>query len=382
MKVNTKQMKKAMFLIFFAIAIWWLFDNYKVVINLLKILFEVMIPFMVAFAISFVLNKPMIFIEEKVFDRINFISKLDLKYKRAASLIITLLTFIIFLFLFLQIAIPNLVEASTQLAEQIPSYLKQLQTFLQNTSIFGLNINEWIESVDVENLYNQVTSFFKGGFLSIADSTFSVFSSVFGLFSSIFLGIVFSIYFLLQKEDLSLSIKKLTFAVLPREYANKLVLFIRIANESFSSFISGQSLDALLIGAIFFVSMTIFNFPYALMISIIIAIFALIPIIGAFIGLVVGAFLIFVQDPQKAFYFIILFFVIQQLEGDLIYPKVVGKASGLSSVWILAAVTIGGSLFGILGIILFVPMFSIIQKLLSIYIEKNSEKVKFIENKQ
>ena len=382
MKVNTKQMKKAMFLIFFAIAIWWLFDNYKVVINLLKILFEVMIPFMVAFAISFVLNKPMIFIEEKVFDRINFISKLDLKYKRAASLIITLLTFIIFLFLFLQIAIPNLVEASTQLAEQIPSYLKQLQTFLQNTSIFGLNINEWIESVDVENLYNQVTSFFKGGFLSIADSTFSVFSSVFGLFSSIFLGIVFSIYFLLQKEDLSLSIKKLTFAVLPREYANKLVLFIRIANDSFSSFISGQSLDALLIGAIFFVSMTIFNFPYALMISIIIAIFALIPIIGAFIGLVVGAFLIFVQDPQKAFYFIILFFVIQQLEGDLIYPKVVGKASGLSSVWILAAVTIGGSLFGILGIILFVPMFSIIQKLLSIYIEKNSEKVKFIENKQ
>ena len=117
--------------------------------------------------------------------------------------------------------------------------------------------------------------------------------------------------------------------------------------------------------------MLIFRFPYALMVSVIIGVFALIPIVGGFIGLVIGAFLIFVQDPQKALYFILLFFVIQQLEGDLIYPKVVGEASGLSSVWVLAAVALGGSLFGIIGIILFVPLFSIIQKLLKEYIDNN-----------
>ena len=117
--------------------------------------------------------------------------------------------------------------------------------------------------------------------------------------------------------------------------------------------------------------MLVFRFPYALMVSVIIGVFALIPIVGGFIGLVIGAFLIFVQDPQKAMYFILLFFVIQQLEGDLIYPKVVGEASGLSSVWVLAAVALGGSLFGIIGIILFVPLFSIIQKLLKEYIDNN-----------
>lgn len=371
MKINTIKMKKAMFLIFFTIFTWWVFDNIKVVINIIKITFEVLLPFIIAFSIAFILNKPMSFIEDKILKRSKKYENLKLKYQRIISLLLTLTITLLGVILFLIIVIPNLTEAVTELANQVPVYFESLQDYAKNNFIAGTSINEWLQSVNIDGLLKNITDFLKGGFMNVLGSTFGIFTSAFGLITSIFLGFVFSIYFLLQKEELILSVKKLTFATLPLDVANRLVYLSEISKESFSSFITGQSLDALLIGLIFFVSMLIFRFPYALMVSVIIGVFALIPIVGGFIGLVIGAFLIFVQDPQKALYFILLFFVIQQLEGDLIYPKVVGEASGLSSVWVLAAVALGGSLFGIIGIILFVPLFSIIQKLLKEYIDNN-----------
>ena len=371
MKINTIKMKKAMFLIFFTIFTWWVFDNIKVVINIIKITFEVFLPFIIAFSIAFILNKPMSFIENKILKRSKKYENLKLKYQRIISLLLTLTITLLGVILFLIIVIPNLTEAVTELANQVPVYFESLQDYAKNNFIAGTSINEWLQSVNIDGLLKNITDFLKGGFMNVLGSTFGIFTSAFGLITSIFLGFVFSIYFLLQKEELILSVKKLTFATLPLDVANRLVYLSEISKESFSSFITGQSLDALLIGLIFFVSMLIFRFPYALMVSVIIGVFALIPIVGGFIGLVIGAFLIFVQDPQKALYFILLFFVIQQLEGDLIYPKVVGEASGLSSVWVLAAVALGGSLFGIIGIILFVPLFSIIQKLLKEYIDNN-----------
>ena len=374
MKINTIKMKKAMFLIFFTIFTWWVFANIKVVINIIKITFEVLLPFIIAFSIAFILNKPMSFIEDKILKRSKKYENLKLKYQRIISLLLTLTITLLGVILFLIIVIPNLTEAVTELANQVPVYFESLQDYAKNNFIAGTSINEWLQSVNIDGLLKNITDFLKGGFMNVLGSTFGIFTSAFGLITSIFLGFVFSIYFLLQKEELILSVKKLTFATLPLDVANRLVYLSEISKESFSSFITGQSLDALLIGLIFFVSMLIFRFPYALMVSVIIGVFALIPIVGGFIGLVIGAFLIFVQDPQKALYFILLFFVIQQLEGDLIYPKVVGEASGLSSVWVLAAVALGGSLFGIIGIILFVPLFSIIQKLLSEYIDNNLDK--------
>ncbi|HZJ86198.1 MAG TPA: AI-2E family transporter [Erysipelotrichaceae bacterium] len=371
MKINTIKMKKAMFLIFFTIFTWWVFANIKVVINIIKITFEVLLPFIIAFSIAFILNKPMSFIEDKILKRSKKYENLKLKYQRIISLLLTLTITLLGVILFLIIVIPNLTEAVTELANQVPVYFESLQDYAKNNFIAGTSINEWLQSVNIDGLLKNITDFLKGGFMNVLGSTFGIFTSAFGLITSIFLGFVFSIYFLLQKEELILSVKKLTFATLPLDVANRLVYLSEISKESFSSFITGQSLDALLIGLIFFVSMLIFRFPYALMVSVIIGVFALIPIVGGFIGLVIGAFLIFVQDPQKALYFILLFFVIQQLEGDLIYPKVVGEASGLSSVWVLAAVALGGSLFGIIGIILFVPLFSIIQKLLKEYIDNN-----------
>lgn len=371
MKINTIKMKKAMFLIFFTIFNWWVFDNINFVFNGFKFIFEVVLPFIIAFFIAFILNKPMTYIEDKVLNRFDKSKNLSLKVKRIISLLLTLAVTTLGVILFLIIVIPNLVGAVAELADQVPVYFENFQNYAKTNFIAGTSINDWLQSVNIDEIIKNITSFLKGGFLNIAESTFGIFTSAFGFITSIFLGFVFSIYFLLQKEDLILSVKKLTFASLPLNVAKRLVYLSEISKESFSSFITGQSLDALLIGLIFFVSMLIFRFPYALMVSVIIGVFALIPIVGAFIGLLIGAFLIFVQDPQKALYFILLFIIIQQLEGDLIYPKVVGEASGLSSVWVLAAVALGGSLFGIIGIILFVPLFSIIQKLLKEYIENN-----------
>ena len=373
MELNTPKTRKTMFLIFFAILTWWLFDNFRLVGLVGGFLFDVFLPFIVALAIAFVVNKPMSYIEKKLFEEYGFLENIKLKYRRMISLFLTLAIVGILVTLFSMIVVPNLVEAVKTLSEQVPAYLDNFQTYIETNSIGNLRMNEWVKNLNLENLTKNATNFIKGGFTNVVGTTVGIFSSAFGFLTSFFLGIVFSFYFLIQKEELTYSIKKLVFAVFPLHVANKLIYLSRLTKESFSSFITGQSIEAVLIGAIFFVSMLVFNFPYALMVSIIIGISALIPIVGAFIGLVIGAFLIFVQDPQKALYFILLFIVIQQLEGDLIYPKVVGKASGLSSVWILAAVTIGGSLFGIIGIILFVPMFSVIQTLLTDYIESRLE---------
>lgn len=372
MKFTTIRIKKAMFLIFFSILTWWLFSNFKLVGKALDILLNVLSPFIIGFSIAFIFNKPMDFIERKLFTDFSLFESLKQKHKRMISFLITLLLFLILIGLFSIIVIPNLIEVSKELANQIPKYFDDFKNFLDTSSLGGIKISQQVQNLNLKDVHDSATTFVKGGLLNWVGSTFGAFSSVFGAITSLLLGFVFSIYFLLQKEELMYNIKKLTVAVLPHKEAERLVHITHITNDSFSNFITGQTIEVFVIGIIFFISMFILNFPHALMISVIIAISAFVPIVGSFIGLLIGCLLIFAEDPQRTIYFILLFFIIQQIEGNLIYPKVVGKASGLSSVWILAAVTVGGSLFGILGIILFVPLFSVVQKLLQEYLERKS----------
>lgn len=381
MEIKTEPMKKAMFLIVFAIFTWWLFDNFRFVGSGLNILLGILSPFIIGLAVAFILNKPMIFIEEKLFGKNAHFNGIKEKYKRPISFLITLLVFILVLAIILILVIPNLIGAGEQITDKVPKYFEILQEYIEKSSTKYPQVNEEIQKIDLEKMTDNILNFIKGGFSNWIGSTFTIFSSVVGVLFSIGLGFVFAIYFLLQKEELILSIKKLIFSVFPIKIANRLIYIGKITRDSFSEFLTGQTLDALALGALFFISMIIFRFPYALMVSVIITIGAFIPIVGAFIGLAVGGFLIFVEDPRMAGFFLILFLVLQQIESNLIYPKVVGKASGLSSVWILAAVTLGGSLMGILGIILFVPLFSVAQKLLKEYTdrklgEKNIEIVK------
>ncbi len=376
MDIKTKTIKKAMFLIFYAIFIWWIFDNIKFVGKGINLFLGVIAPFIVGLVIAFILNKPMIFIEEKLFHKGKVFGGLKDKYKRPISFSLALILVIIVIAIVLILVVPNLVDAGNELTDKIPKYWENIQDYVMNSSIKYSAINDIIQDFDFDKISEGIYSFIRGGFSNWLGSTFTVFSSVVGGLVSAGLGFVFAVYFLLQKETLIEDFKKLIYAVFPLKIAGKIFYVGTVIKDSFTQFLTGQTLDALALGGLFLISMLIFRFPYALMVSVVITISAFIPIVGSFFGLVIGAFLIFVENPKMAGFFIILFFVLQQIEGNLIYPKVVGKASGLSSVWILAAVTLGGSLMGIVGIILFVPMFSVIQKLLSEYIDNRLKEKK------
>lgn len=370
MNIKTKPMKKAMFLIVFAIFIWWLFSNFMLVGKVLNLLLGILAPFIVGLVIAFILNKPMSFIEEKLFRNEAPFSGAKDKYKRPLSFIFTLIIFITAIALILILVIPNLVEAGEQLADKGPQYFENIQTYVKDSSIKYSLINDQIQKIDFDSISESILSFVQGGFTNWIGSTFTVFSSVVGGFVSAGLGFVFAVYFILQKEELIFSIKKLLYAVFPLDVAQRISYIGKITNKSFSEFITAQVLDAFALGAMFLISMLIFSFPYALMVSVIITMSAFVPIIGAFVGLAISSFLIFVENPKMAGFFILLFFVIQQIDGNFIYPKIVGKSSGLSSVWILAAVTLGGSLMGVIGIVIFVPLFSVFQTLLKEYTDR------------
>lgn len=188
---------------------------------------------------------------------------------------------------------------------------------------------------------------------------------------------MFACYVLLQKEKLSVQAKKVLFAFVRRGRAEAALEVFSLTYSTFSSFLTGQCVEAIILGSMFVVTMGLFRLPYALLVGIVIAFTALIPIFGAFIGCAVGAFLIFMLDPVKALVFVILFLVLQQIEGNLIYPHVVGNSVGLPSIWVLAAVSIGGSLMGIVGMLIFIPIVSVVYALFReiVYLKLRQKKV-------
>ena len=221
-----------------------------------------------------------------------------------------------------------------------------------------------------DSIIQTAIDFLKNGAGSVLTSTFSVARTVINYLVNFFIGFVFACYILLQKEKLSRQIKKVLYAFLPEKAVQKTLDVASLSYRTFSNFVTGQCLEAVILGTMFFVVMSIFQFPYALLIGVVIAFTALIPIFGAFIGCVIGAFLILVVNPMKALMFIILFLVLQQIEGNLIYPHVVGGSVGLPSIWVLLAVTVGGSLMGVLGMLIFIPLFSVLYALFREFVYK------------
>ena len=227
-------------------------------------------------------------------------------------------------------------------------------------------------------------NFFKSGAGSVVDSTITAAKSIVSGLTTFFIAFVFAIYILLQKEKLGVQAKKVLFAFVRRGRAEATVEVLSLTYNTFSSFLTGQCVEAVILGSMFAVSMTILKLPYALLVGMLIAFTALIPIFGAFIGCGVGAFLIFMVDPMKALIFVVLFLVLQQIEGNLIYPHVVGNSVGLPSIWVLAAVSIGGSLMGVVGMLIFIPIVSVVyalfREIVYLKLKKNQIDPKELEN--
>jgi predicted PurR-regulated permease PerM len=290
------------------------------------------------------------------------------KYKRPVSLVLTLLLLILLIAVIFGLIIPELGSSFVLLKDNVIRFLdtfeEQHPAFL-NEFVAMLPTAEELKAINWEELANKTIGFLGSGAGSFINSTVNVASRIFSGLFTFFMGFVFSIYLLVQKETMARQARKLLYAYLPEDISDRIVSIAKLANRTFSSFLSGQCLEAVVLGLLFFIVMTVFRFPYALMISVLIAVSALIPVFGAFIGCVVGAFMILMTDGlMKMLWFIAVFLVLQQLEGNLIYPKVVGNSVGLPSIWVFAAVSIGGSAFGVVGMLVFIPLCSVLYALL------------------
>lgn len=329
--------------------------------------FGILAPFLTGAAIAFVLNIPLRAIEKALFSK--QAGKKAERFKRPVSIVITLICVVLVIAFVIGTVMPQLGKTFAELGNEIPAFFnrlaKQLELLFAANPGIQQSLEEWnLEAVDWKSLLNGTVNFLKNGIGSMVLSTFNVASSIVSGVINVFIALVFAIYILSQKEKLGSQFKRLLQAYMPQKTNRKVLKVCSLLYVNFSRFITGQCMEAVILGTMFFVTMTLFRFPYALLIGVLIAFTALIPIVGAFIGCFVGAFLILVDDPVMAVWFVILFLVLQQIEGNLIYPRVVGSSVGLPSIWVLTAVTIGGSMFGIGGMLVFIPLVSTVYGLL------------------
>ncbi len=348
--------------------------NFSNLISGVKGIIGIISPFIVGIAIAFVLNLVMKIFEEKIF---NFLSdkkyKKYLKFKRPLSVFFTFITVFLVILSLISFIIPQLIDSISKLTNAVPSYMKSFEIFISkyvtHTEILNTVWNNFLSAwKEVIQFTGQV----------LASSLTSVVNITVGFTSGLFnfiLSIIFSIYMLLNKEDLQLGMKKVLYSFIRKSFADRVIRLGKISNEVFSSYIGGQFIEAIIIGVLCFIGMIILRMPYALLISVLIAVTALIPIFGAFIGTIPSAFIILIIDPMKAIWFVIFIIVLQQVEGNLIYPKVVGGSIGLPPIWVMLAMIIGGNAFGFIGILLGIPIFSVVYKVFKEIVDKRLKKL-------
>lgn len=279
--------------------------------------------------------------------------------------------------------VPQVTATATEVGKKIPAFLDQVAAELNNLAVNYPELADRakeLESIEInwDSLVSTVIDFLRNGAGDMLTSTVSVASSIIGGIVNTVIAFIFALYILAQKEKLGNQCVRIISAYLPERAGERILEICSLLHKNFSNFITGQCLEAVILGTLFVIAMTIFRMPYALMIGVLIAFTALIPIVGAFIGCFVGAFLILIDNPLMAMWFVILFLVIQQLEGNLIYPKVVGNSVGLPSIWVLMAVSLGGSLFGVSGMLFFIPLLSTVYALIRNSVNRrNAEKGKY-----
>ncbi len=363
MDLDKEKLKKIRGLILFTIIILIALWNYQLILAAVKQCIGIIFPFLLGGAIAFVLNVPMNFFEEKLFqNRAMKYKKLAQKVARPVSLLLTLAAVIGVIVLVMFVVVPELSSTVMSLGNSIQDFIPQIQEWGDKLFHDNPEIMTWINNLtlDWDKILNQAITFFKNGAGNVLGSTFTVAARIASGITTFVVAFVFSCYILLQKERLKIQVRKIMYAYLKKEYVEKALDVCSLTYKTFSNFLTGQCLEAVILGLMFIVAMSILQMPYALLVGILIAFTALIPIFGAFIGCIVGAFLILVVAPMKAVIFVIMFLVLQQIEGNLIYPRVVGGSVGLPSIWVLAAVTIGASLMGIVGMLIFIPIVSVI----------------------
>lgn len=370
MDLNKKNMKNLMILIVFAVLVLVGVQRIENLAAGIIFLCRIVFPFTLGGAMAFILNIPLHFLENKLFAKAK-----KKKFVRPLSLVLSILFVLAILQIVLVVVIPEIATTFASISKNIEAFLPKLEQWVTDAFPDSEQIGLWIDSLEFnwDKIIQSAVSFLKNGAGNVLSSTVTVAKTVINSLMNFFVGFVFACYILLQKEKLSVQVKKVLYAFLPRHAVEKTLQVAALSYKTFSNFVTGQCLEAVILGTMFFVSMSILRFPYALLVGVLIAFTALIPIFGAFIGCVLGTFLILVSNPVQAIGFVILFFVLQQVEGNLIYPHVVGGSVGLPSIWVLVAVTVGGSLMGVVGMLIFIPLSSVIYALFRGWVYKRLE---------
>ena len=367
-KMSIKKIRELIVFTALLVVALWKFD---VVLGVLKTIWDIIFPFVLGGAIAFLTNVPMSFLEKKIFENVKKKNKIARKLERPISLILTIVLVVGVIALVMFGVIPQLTRTMGTLVTSINDFIPQMQSWIgeffhNNQEI--MNLVDQIE-FDPDQAIKWGISLLGNGAGNMMNTTMSAVGSIVSGVATFFIALSFACYILFQKEKLHIQIRKVFFAFLPRQKADTFLKVCSLTYRTFANFLAGQCLEAVILGSMFVVTLSILRMPYALLIGILIAFTALIPIFGAFIGCAVGSFLIFMVNPQQAILFVIVFLVLQQIEGNLIYPHVVGESVGLPSIWVLAAITIGGNLMGVLGMLIFIPLCSVIYAMFRVFVK-------------
>lgn len=360
-------------LIAFAALLYWALNNLKRIGGVLDGLLSLLSPLLIGICIAFVLNLLMKALEslwDKALRNYGNNRQWKEKAKRPVCLTLTMLLFLGIIFAIVFILYPRLEEAATTMVGNIGLYVQQIQKWWTSLSVFaeehGITLPEL--TLNATQVRDTITGFLTEKGDSVVNTTLSVTTSIVSALVNFLLALVFSLYLLAQKETLLAQGKRLLRAAMPKKASDRVLHLLALVNDAFSSFVAGQVTEAFILGTLCCIGMLILRLPYALPVSVIIGFTSLIPIFGAWIGGATGAFLILFQSPIKSLWFLIFLLILQQVEGNVIYPKVVGKSVGLPGLWVLAAVTIGGGAFGVLGMLLGVPICAVIYALVQDFI--------------
>lgn len=378
MELNRKNMKRYMLLITFAMLLYWGLHNAGQFAGVIRALFKLLSPFIIGLCLAFVMNLLLCPLE-RAWDDIWGESKsaAKVKLKRPVCLVLALLIFLGIISALFFVLIPQISATASTISTKVPDAIMKTELWWGNITAFFAEHNVVLPSFDLEpeTIIKTVSDFIAQQGEQVFGKTMDITISIFSALINLILALVFSLYVLAQKERLGKNAKKLMYASMKEKTADRALELLSLTGNTFSRFVSGQVTEAFILATLCFIGMSILRMPYALVVSFVIGFTSLVPIFGAWVGAIIGAFLIVFVSPIKALGFVVFLLILQQIEGNVIYPKVVGKSVGLPGIWVLAAVTIGGGLFGVSGMLFGVPIFSIIYTLMGEFVRSRYDKI-------
>lgn len=312
--------------------------------------------------IAYMVNILMVWFERRYFPKSQ--KKLVVASRRIVCLVLAILTMLAMVALVIWLIVPELIDCFKTVASLVPPAANKLLEFSEEHKLLSEDVIALFEDIDWKSKISQILNVLTIGVGNVMDVVVNVVSRVFSGIVTGLLAIIFSLYLLLGKDKLTSQCERVMKRYMKKTWYEKTVYVLRILNDCFRKYIVGQCTEAVILGLLCTAGMLIFRFPYATMIGALIAFTALIPVAGAYIGGAIGAFMVLTVSPVKAVLFVIFLVILQQLEGNLIYPRVVGSSIGLPGIWVLAAVTVGGGVMGIFGMLLGVPLAAAIYRIL------------------